>query len=122
MGIGQRKIINIVLPGETTGVDGIEADFTFSKQVWAEVNEVSTSNSFTGQASGTARVYEFLLDVDSAIPMGQGVIAEYVNRQYLINTIDRGDRESNKSKYGYKFIPNEEGMYWRIIGGSVSDG
>jgi len=37
MGVGQRKIINIILPGETTGVDGVEPAFTFNKQVWAEV-------------------------------------------------------------------------------------
>jgi hypothetical protein len=122
MGVGQRKLINIVLPGEETGTDGVEPSFTFSKQVWAEVNEVSTSSSFTGQQAGASRVFTFLIDYDSEIPVDFNIIVELDNYQFLINVIDRGDRESSGNKYGYKFIPNNDGMYLRLTGGSESRG
>ena len=122
MGIGQRKIINIVLPGEETGADGVEPSYTFSKQVWAEVTEVSTGNSFTGLQSATTRVFQFLIDYDSEIPVSFNIMVEYVNYQFLVKVVDRGDRVSSGNKYGYRFIENQEGMYLRLTGGSESYG
>jgi len=122
MGVGQRRLINIVLPGEETGTDGVEPSFTFSKQVWAEVNEVSTGNAFAGFQSATTRVFTFLIDYDSSIPIDFNIIVEIDNYQFLVNVIDRGDRESSGNKYGYKFIPNNDGMYLRLTGGSESRG
>ena len=122
MGIGQRKIINIVLPSEETGADGVEPSYTFSKQVWAEVTEVSTGNSFTGLQSATTRVFQFLIDYDSEIPVSFNIMVEYVNYQFLVKVVDRGDRVSSGNKYGYRFIENQEGMYLRLTGGSESYG
>lgn len=122
MGIGQRKLINIVLPSENNGVDGIEPDYIFSKQVWAEVNEVTTSNSFNGLQSGTTRVFTFLIDYDSEIPVDFNIIIEYVNYQFLVKIVDRGDRVSSGNKNGYRFVENQEGMYYRLTAGSESYG
>lgn len=122
MGIGQRKLINIVLPSENNGVDGIEPDYTFSKQVWAEVNEVNTSNTFLGAQSATTRVFTFLIDYDSEIPIDFNIIIEYVNYQFLVKIVDRGDRVSSGNKNGYRFVENQEGMYYRLTAGSESYG
>jgi len=122
MGIGQRKLITIKIPSETVGADGIEPVLTFNKQVWAEVTEVSTGNSFTGFQSATTRVFQFLIDYDSAIPVAFNIIIEYNSSKYLVRIVDRGDRVSTKDKYGYRFIENKEGMYLRLTGGSESYG
>lgn len=122
MGIGQRRKINIVLPGEQTGTDGVEPSFEFSKQVWAEANEISQSFVSRDAQTFVERIWTFLIDYDSSIPIDFNVIVEIDNYQFKTNIIDRGDRQSSGNKYGYKFIPNNDGMYLRLTGGTESRG
>jgi len=122
MGVGQRKKIQIVVKGEQEGADGIEPVYTLVKQLWAEVSDVSIGNSFNGQQSAVIRTYQFLIDYDSTLGLDYEQIIEYVNYQFLIKSIERGDRLSAKNKYGYRFIENQEGAYIRITGESESYG
>ena len=78
--------------------------------------------SFTGSQSATTRVFQFLIDYDSEIPVSFNIMVEYVNYQFLVKVVDRGDRVSSGNKYGYRFIENQEGMYLRLTGGSESYG
>ena len=122
MGVGQRKKIQIVEKAEQQGVDGIEPIYNLVKQLWAEVSDVSIGNNFNGQQSAVIREYEFLIDYDSTLSLDYEKIIEYTNYQFLIKSIERGDRLPASNKYGYRFIENQEGAYIRITAESESYG
>ena len=122
MGVGYRKLINIVALAEQMGVDALEPVNNVNKQVYAEIKELSVSNGFVGQQAVVSRGYEFLIDYDSTLDIGFGYGLEYDNKGFTIKAIDRGHRLSSDNKFSYRFVPAEDGNYYRLLCESESYG
>lgn len=121
MGVGKRNLINICTRGQQEGTESIEENTEVLKQVWAEVRDLSSGNSFTGFQSATTRTYEFLIDVDSDLPLDFfNLIIEWFNFVYKIMQVDRGDRISRGKDYSFEV--NQDGSYYRIVAESESYG
>ena len=122
MGVGYRKLVNITRPTEQMGSDSLEPIVEVTKQVYAELKELSVSNGFTGQQAVTTRGYEFLIDYDSTLSIDFGNGVEYDNKQFVIKAIDRVHRISTDNKYSYRVQPAEDGNYYRLLCESESYG
>lgn len=122
MGVGYRKLVNITRPTEQMGSDSLEPIVEVTKQVYAELKELSVSNGFTGQQAVTNRGYEFLIDYDSQLSIDFGNGVEYDNKQFVIKAIDRCHRISTDNKYSYRVQPAEDGNYYRLLCESESYG
>lgn len=120
MGVGNAKLIKLVMPSETQGPDGIEPMADEIANTWAQVFFLDQNRAFEFGKASFRTGYEFIIRYDSALDGSFNIstLIEYNNRRLSLSQLQRVDKLGGSNKVRGSYYPNEKGRYWRAVAAS----